>query len=79
MIEKTKVRKILNNYLKTLKTRKETTSDIADKMLKGCSTQLLQQIVRNTPDYERLRAKSQFYSEIIDDIFDLLDAFEEEN
>jgi hypothetical protein len=79
MIEKTKVKKMLNDYVKILKGRKETTMELANKMLRNCPTQSLQQIVKNDQGYKRLITKSQFYSEIIEDVCDLLDAFEEEN
>lgn len=79
MIEKLAVRIILNDYLKIINTRKQITKYAAEKMLEDCSTHSLQQIVRNSPDYQILREKSQIYSEIINDIFELISVFEEEN
>lgn len=77
MIEKIEVRRVLNDYLKIINTRKQITKYAAEKMLEDCSTNSLQQIVRNTPEYQILREKSQVYSGIIDDIFNLLEKFDD--
>lgn len=77
MIEKIEVRRALNEYLKTIKTRKQTTRDTSNYLLENCSTPLLQQIARNSPEYQILKARSQVYSEIVDDIFNLLEKFDD--
>lgn len=79
MMEKIEVRRTLNEYLKTIRTRKQITKYAAEKMLEDCSTHALQQIVRNSSEYQVLREKFQIYSEIINDIFELISVFEEEN
>lgn len=77
MIEKSEVRKILNEYLKNIRTRKQLVRENHEQLLDSCSTPLLQQITKNSPEYQTLKAKSLLYSEIIDDIFELIEKFED--
>lgn len=77
-IEKLEVRQVLNEYLKTIHNRKQSTRNTADELLESGSTSLAQQVIRSSSEYQILRTKSQVYNEIIDDIFNLLEKFEEE-
>lgn len=78
MIEKVEVRRRLNTYKSTIKERMRIISSERNKMKDACSITEMENIWLSSKENAILTAKYEVLSEVIQDIFDMLDDFQDD-
>lgn len=77
MIEKVEVRRKLNAYKTVIRERMKAIHDEDEKMKNACSTMAMENVWSSSKENAVLRAKYEVLNEVVQDIFDLLDDFED--
>lgn len=77
MIEKVEVRRKLNEYKAIIRERMKSIQDEEESMKNTCSTTAMENIWVSSKENAVLRAKYEVLNEVVQDIFDLLDDFQD--
>ena len=78
IVEKIEVRRKLNAYKSVIRDRIKEIVDEKERMENACTTEEMKKIYLTSKEYMVLKAKHETLGDIVNDIYDLLDEFEED-